>query len=685
MKSISLSVLFGITFCLPIFSQSITSTALKAYCIEINAIQLGLDGETFTDPKDQQTYELFFPKENFDILYSSGIGYKAEYMKSETEILYVSEGIDLSVADAVTPKPVNPRSAVQVIQISFADKSVVRKMIENGKLIKTTAYSYLNFYYKTGNISQKTRLINALKGIVKLLSTNFSMYHQSNTGMITFPDGKYTGTFVGVNKRREGNGTFNFNDGSVYTGEWKDDKMHGRGKLKSNQIVEISGDRVKSRKGIEYEGYWIEGMLQGKGTARDNEIYYEGNFVDGRVTGRGKLIYNKDDKWAYDGEWKDFMFHGKGTWSRDQTYIINGVHYGKETYMGDFVLGVREGKGLLTYGPGYVVEGVWSNGISKGQGEITFSRGKYVGDIVLGKRHGYGIYTGEDYTYTGKWNNGERQGQGEQIERNGDHYIGMWRNDWKDGKGVMNYANGEKYDGEWKSGYKYKGSQTWNNGTTYTGDWSKDTMHGAGIMLYANGDKYEGGWANGKPYGIGVFYDKTNNEIKNIGLNNDLINKAYLRSKTKALNRDNTYFVNYLLTDSTLILYVPKNFSHVIHFDLQNDQDIDDGFDIKYQYVLPGGNYYRYFIKGSMDYSKRDLLPSRRDTNDIFELTFQLNDIVNLRRTIGILDPKEIAFQISFTNGEKKVFLPKRKQELDFTKGSMYYIKPLPKNSNQKE
>lgn len=634
MKTIYLSFLFSISCCLPVFSQSITSTELKGYCMEINAIQFALDSKTFVNPKDKQTYQLYFSKENFDVLFSSGLGYKAEYMASVSEMLYVSEGIDLSVAKGVTAKPVNPGSAVQVIEVSFPDKSVVTKVIEKGKLIKTTAISHLNFYYLTGNTTQKTRLINALNGIIKLLSKNSAMYHQLQSGMVAFPDGTYTGSYIGVNKRREGIGKFVFKDGSYYTGEWENDKMHGKGEFKSMEAVKISGDLTPNRKGVIYKGEWVEGKIQGKGTLKDVGIYYEGNFVDGRIEGNGSVKYTSSGEWTYDGEWKDFKFHGKGIRLR------NG---GK--YEGEWKDGMEDGKGIFTASSGAVYDGEW----------------KY------GKEHGYGIFTAGKSKYVGQWRFGERHGTGEYIWDNGDKYNGSWKYA-REGKGIMQYANGDKYDGEWRSDRKYEGTYIWKNGNSYSGEWSKDTMHGKGTMVYASGERYEGEWRWGSPSNLVIQNNKINKKIKD-GMDRADLNTKYLRAKTESLSGHKTYFVNYILTDSTLILYVPKNFSHKIYFNKNNDNKVDGDLDLNYTYVYPQGYYYKFFAMSKGIYRVDDLLPSHRDSNNIMELVFPLTDILSRRS-------KVIALQIAFDDGNgNRTFLPKRKEEIDFAEGKMYYIK----------
>ena len=82
-----------------------------------------------------------------------------------------------------------------------------------------------------------------------------------------------------------GFGTYRWNDGDVYTGEYVNGTRHGKGKF-----VFVSGN------------------------------YYDGEWVDGKYNGHG--IFRWSDGGEFDGEWKNGKRHGKGKW----TYT-NGSYY----------------------------------------------------------------------------------------------------------------------------------------------------------------------------------------------------------------------------------------------------------------------------------------------------------------------------------------------------------------------
>ena len=79
------------------------------------------------------------------------------------------------------------------------------------------------------------------------------------------------------------NGWINFSDGTIYSGEFKNDKFHGYGEL------------------------WTA-----EGDDRDHESY-EGEWKNGKRHGKGKEIYgiNKKMYGRHHGEWKNGKRHGK--------------------------------------------------------------------------------------------------------------------------------------------------------------------------------------------------------------------------------------------------------------------------------------------------------------------------------------------------------------------------------------
>mmetsp|Transcript_10546 Transcript_10546/g.7881 ORF Transcript_10546/g.7881 Transcript_10546/m.7881 type:complete len:145 (+) Transcript_10546:34-468(+) len=92
-----------------------------------------------------------------------------------------------------------------------------------------------------------------------------------------------------------------------------------------------------------------------------NGDIYEGDFVDGIREGRGKYFYSSNgDK--YDGEWKQNMKHGIGK----MTYAKKGEYYGY------WENGRRHGEGVFTYPNGDSYSGWWKFGDKEGNGTYHF-------------------------------------------------------------------------------------------------------------------------------------------------------------------------------------------------------------------------------------------------------------------------------------------------------------------------
>ena len=173
--------------------------------------------------------------------------------------------------------------------------------------------------------------------------------------------------------------TVTYKNGGSYAGYGYDKDgsfvLHGKGVFCWGNATQWAGDR--------YEGDFVDGRRTGKGTYYyANGDRYEGDFVDGKCTGKGTYYCGEKSKWAgdrYEGDFVDGMYTGKGTY-----YFANG-----KRDEGDFVNGVFNGKGK-TY---------WSNGNLKYQGE-------YLND----KYHGYGKLYHEDGSldYEGFFENGNR-------------------------------------------------------------------------------------------------------------------------------------------------------------------------------------------------------------------------------------------------------------------------------------
>jgi len=105
----------------------------------------------------------------------------------------------------------------------------------------------------------------------------------------------------------------------------------------------------------------------------DGSTFYFGNFVDGKLHGKGCIFWEGGAR--YKGEWNDGKREGKGT------YIwANG-----DTYHGDFKNdGKKDGEGVFTYNDGDKFEGHYKNDERSGWGKMIWktSEFEYEGNFV---------------------------------------------------------------------------------------------------------------------------------------------------------------------------------------------------------------------------------------------------------------------------------------------------------------
>lgn len=267
----------------------------------------------------------------------------------------------------------------------------------------------------------------------------------------------------------------------------------------------------------------INGYYKEKNITEINAIY-KGEYIDGKPNGKGALY---------------FM----------------GI---EEKYLGDFNLGVKQGKGIYYYNDTNVYEGLWrkdsrhkgviigvngdwyagefSKEVFNGKGKL-YNREKqflYDGEFKDGSQDGYGIsyfdygstYKGffKDNEYNGKgefyfnntliskanYVNGKREGKGWFLLKEGHNYTGNFVNNMAKGKGKMKFINGDIYEGDFDNGRPNGvGEFTYENGNSYKGDVVNGKRHGKGKLYVLNGDVYEGDFKDDAITGNGaLYYDK---------------------------------------------------------------------------------------------------------------------------------------------------------------------------------
>jgi hypothetical protein len=220
----------------------------------------------------------------------------------------------------------------------------------------------------------------------------------------------YEGEMSHGNCLRDGRGICLYNNGTMYEGEWKRNKEHGRGTL-----------MTADRKRVVYKGEWERGRMHGQGVYYYNEgdhyrskrkeetseqqvCRYEGDYKENARHGIGKYVL--PDGSVYEGDWRENLMSGRGTfkWPDGSTYV------------GTWKDGKRNGPGFLKTSDGFVYDGMWVQNAMEGRGIATYPSGQ---------------------RYEGLWSNGRREGRGTIHFTNGAVYEGRFRDDCMEGQGTM--------------------------------------------------------------------------------------------------------------------------------------------------------------------------------------------------------------------------------------------------------
>ena len=141
-------------------------------------------------------------------------------------------------------------------------------------------------------------------------------------GTYEWDDGtKYTGEHK--NNVAEGNGVIVFSDGSKYEGEFKNDLFHGKGIFYYADGTIYKGDFRKDKFTGQATITWTSGEK------------YIGEVKNELMHGEGTLFYPDGDK--YVGEFKKDHFHGKGSYYHNDGRIEKGTWKKSDLVKGGFV------------------------------------------------------------------------------------------------------------------------------------------------------------------------------------------------------------------------------------------------------------------------------------------------------------------------------------------------------------
>ncbi len=208
-------------------------------------------------------------------------------------------------------------------------------------LDKKSGFSDCEKHRKENGINGKCKLFAiGKKKILKIKIVDVCIKGNciNGKGTFTWDNGsKYVGEFK--DGQRHGQGTFTFSGLDIYVGEWKNDRENGQGTKTWED-------------GSEYVGEFKDGdMIEGVHTWPGGDKYV-GEFKNGRGHGHGTYTWSLSEEFAgdkYVGEWKNGLMHGQGTktWNDGSEYV------------GPWKNGERHGQGTITLANGCIDNGIW--------------------------------------------------------------------------------------------------------------------------------------------------------------------------------------------------------------------------------------------------------------------------------------------------------------------------------------
>jgi hypothetical protein len=271
---------------------------------------------------------------------------------------------------------------------------------------------------------------------------------------------------------KNGRGTYQFDNGNKYVGEFRRSIMQGKG-----TVYFANGNR--------YNGDWVGGLREGTGIYTfSNGNVYTGSFKKSRFEGQGTMTFASGSKYI-------------GNWASDQCNGIGTFFFGSgDRYEGSFKNGKFDGQGIMYYKNSERYVGEWAENLRSGKGKLYRSNNTVV----------EGTWVGGTMTSTNAQNTegpSSTQTGATQNSTNTNIKLQDCNKDYcRTGMGVFRYGDGSRWEGTFKDGTpEGQGTCFYVNGDKYVGGFERHAPHGEGTMFYKNGRTLAAIWEYGRPVG----------------------------------------------------------------------------------------------------------------------------------------------------------------------------------------
>ena len=246
-----------------------------------------------------------------------------------------------------------------------------------------------------------------LKKQLQLIIYNKHLQNKLNLNLINYKifSGKY---IIYENETNTKGKIINaYNNMVYYDGEFLKGKKHGKGKEYYDYGVTIK---------LKFEGEYLNGKRNGKGKEYDiyGNLIYEGEYKNGERHGKGKEYYY-NGKLRFEGE---YLYGRK--WNIKEYDINcniiyelkNGKGFIKEygiycdfVYMGEYLYGLKNGKGKYLNNETLLFEGEFLNGFRNGKGKEFNDKGNIIfeGEYLYSQRIKGKEYVKEILEYEGEY------------------------------------------------------------------------------------------------------------------------------------------------------------------------------------------------------------------------------------------------------------------------------------------